>query len=243
MSLFSLSILLLAATVGSAQMTGDLRLVGGDYDYEGRVEVYYSGEWGTVCSNYFNLADATVICRQLRYSGATTFTRFPSVQMQGSGRIWLDNVDCYGTETALTDCHFNGWGSSSCSHYQDVVVTCSGLSDDRRDGTIRLVDGSSSKEGRVEVYYRGEWGTVCDDNFDDRAGRVVCRQLGYSADHVKVMERAYYGEGSGRIWLDNVHCYGSEASLSDCSSAGWGNENCGHYEDVSVQCGDVRKLS
>ena len=45
--------------------------------------------------------------------------------------------------------------------------------------TVRLVNGSSSSEGRLEVYYNSTWGTVCDDTFEDVDARVACHSLGY----------------------------------------------------------------
>ena len=48
--------------------------------------------------------------------------------------------------------------------------------------TARLVGGSRSHEGRLEVYHNGTWGTVCADGFNDAAAIVVCRSLGLRYD-------------------------------------------------------------
>ena len=47
------------------------------------------------------------------------------------------------------------------------------------NGTVRLVGGFNSYEGRVEICYNNQWGTVCDDSFTNIDAKVVCRQLGY----------------------------------------------------------------
>ncbi|XP_072318535.1 HHIP-like protein 1 [Eucyclogobius newberryi] len=108
-----------------------------------------------------------------------------------------------------------------------------------RAGSVRLVsaDGLSDR-GRVEVYIRGEWGSVCDDLFSRPAGSVVCRQLGYSGA-LAVMKRALLGaaEDNVQILLDNVECSGSEDSLLECKRSKVGMHNCSHKEDVGVICG------
>ena len=88
----------------------------------------------------------------------------------------------------------------------------------------------------MEVYYNGEWGTVCDDEWDLNDAQVVCRQLGFPPP-IAAVRFAHYGQGSGEIWLDNVDCVGNELRIENCSHNGWGNGNCDHSEDASVQCG------
>eukprot|EP00058_Branchiostoma_floridae_P007114 XP_002592602.1 hypothetical protein BRAFLDRAFT_68925 [Branchiostoma floridae] len=107
---------------------------------------------------------------------------------------------------------------------------------------ILLVGGSSPSEGRVEVYYDGQWGTVCDDEFDINDAHVICRQLGYGGA-AEVKSAADFGTGSGQIWLDNLACGGSESSIEYCRHNGWGSHNCGHGEDAGVVCSDATLYS
>ena len=106
------------------------------------------------------------------------------------------------------------------------------------DGDVRLVNANDSTNmtGRLEVYYNGQWGTVCDDFFDRNAAMVVCRQLGFDPVGALAVYRAGYGEGADPIWLDDVWCLGSEDNISSCPSDSWGIHNCLHSEDVGVIC-------
>ena len=100
---------------------------------------------------------------------------------------------------------------------------------------VRLVGGRWRGEGRVEIFFNGKVGTVCDDDWDINDASVVCRQLGFP-DAVSAPGSAHFGGGNGQIWLDNVGCSGSESSIADCTHNGWGVESCNHDEDASVIC-------
>lgn len=100
---------------------------------------------------------------------------------------------------------------------------------------VRLVGGSGQCSGRLEVFYKGQWGTVCDDEWEMSNADVVCRQLG-CGHAVSAPTSAHFGRGSGPIWLDNVECSGQESALSHCKHPGFGANNCGHGEDAGVIC-------
>uniref|UniRef100_A0A3B3QH29 Neurotrypsin n=1 Tax=Paramormyrops kingsleyae TaxID=1676925 RepID=A0A3B3QH29_9TELE len=100
---------------------------------------------------------------------------------------------------------------------------------------VRLSGGGSGYEGRVEVYHAGQWGTVCDDQWDDADAEVVCRQLGFGGT-AQAWGQAYYGEGSGKVLLDEVQCSGNELSIEQCPKRPWGEHNCEHREDAGVSC-------
>ena len=94
--------------------------------------------------------------------------------------------------------------------------------------------------GRVEILHDGNWGTICDDQWDIDDARVACVQLGYY-DAFQALQGGDVPDGSGQIWLDNVACTGDEQNLASCSHNGWGTHNCGHDEDAGVNCVSIGK--
>jgi len=70
---------------------------------------------------------------------------------------------------------------------------------------------------------------------------VICRQLGYP-DVVAAPLSAHYGEGTRQIWLDNVECFGTESDIFACQHNGFGNHNCEHDNDASVECSGLLTL-
>lgn len=102
---------------------GDLRLFGSESVSEGRVEVYHDGKWGTACDDGWDMAEAQVVCRQLRFPGAKSVVVGKDYG-EASGPIWLDDIDCKGTESHLFTCGFKGWGMTDCTHKEDVGIIC-----------------------------------------------------------------------------------------------------------------------
>ena len=87
----------------------------------------------------------------------------------------------------------------------------------------------------MEVYHNGEWGTVCDDGWDLNDAQVVCNELDIGSA-IAMRSNAFYGEGGGAIWLNNVNCIGTEGTIRNCSHNGWGIRNCSHSQDAGVKC-------
>jgi hypothetical protein len=101
---------------------------------------------------------------------------------------------------------------------------------------VRLQGPSSaSGSGRVEVFYNGQWGTICDGNWDKNDATVVCHQLGYQCA-VRAIQGSNVPNGTGQIWMNEVRCTGRKQNLISCSHSGWGSNNCTHNEDGGVEC-------
>ncbi|XP_041347093.1 macrophage scavenger receptor types I and II-like, partial [Gigantopelta aegis] len=105
---------------------------------------------------------------------------------------------------------------------------------------VRLVNGSSQYEGRVEVFYDNQWGTLCDDNFSYRGATVICRMLGLPTETATPHIGGHFPSGTGPIWMTDALCRGSEANIANCRYRGFDKNNvmniCMHSEDAGVTC-------
>eukprot|EP00076_Gallus_gallus_P031273 XP_015156778.1 lysyl oxidase homolog 3 isoform X6 [Gallus gallus] len=175
---------------------------------EGRIEVFYNEEWGTICDDDFTLSNAQVLCRQLGFVGATGWAHSAKYG-KGVGRIWLDNVNCAGNEKSIRDCKHRGWGNSDCSHEEDAGVICKderipGFKDSNVIETeqshveeVRLravVSGAQRRlpvtEGIVEVRYKDGWAQICDEGWDSKNSHVICGMMGFPTE--KKVNRNFY---------------------------------------------------
>ncbi|XP_041091371.1 deleted in malignant brain tumors 1 protein-like [Polyodon spathula] len=117
---------LLPASTTEEPGADDLRLVNGDSPCSGTVEVRHEGQWGTVCSDYWSIQDAAVVCKQLGCETALSAPHWAHFGA-GSGPVWLSWLNCSGSEPTLWDCESDGWGVvHGCDHSADAGVICSG---------------------------------------------------------------------------------------------------------------------
>ena len=104
-----------------------VRLVGGNSENEGRIEIYYNNTWGTVCDDnrYWSITDSNTVCRQLGYTGAAGYYR-STFFIDTNVPVWMDRVSCGIYDLCLGKCYFGGFGNSNCRHSQDVFLNCTG---------------------------------------------------------------------------------------------------------------------
>jgi len=176
--------------------------------------------------------------------------------------IFLSNLDCDGNETRLFDCP-RLFDITLCTHLQDIGLQCMASPTTPTtpaacmQGAVRLVGGSEPSEGTVELCVDGEWGTVCDDQWNQVEANIVCDQLGYGRegtycilwchDHMALrilyalfidaigVRGAFFGEGNGPIHYEQILCTGSESALTDCPTLR-SFFPCFHREDSGVIC-------
>ena len=112
----------------------------------------------------------------------------------------MDNLDCYYNDyLTVLQCSYSTHIDSGCDNSYDATVYCCEFADyydnmllliitdttriwdsNPYSGMIRLQGGTYTNLGRVEVYFNGQWGTICDDGFNSTDALVLCKQLGYN---------------------------------------------------------------
>ncbi|XP_030833778.1 deleted in malignant brain tumors 1 protein [Strongylocentrotus purpuratus] len=209
--------------------TGAVRLAGGNNAAEGRVEIQYDGVWRTICNDGWDINDANVVCRMQGFQEASG-TLGESYFGQGTGPILLPYsvlFFCTGTELTIFECAYAKFGDSCNGEGAGVVCVAPAGT-----GAVRLVGGNNAAEGRVEIQFNGDWGTICDDDWDINDANVVCRMLGFQ----EASGEAYFGEGTDPIQLSRLACTGDEETIFECGHAGFGVHSCDHSKDAGVVC-------
>ncbi|XP_032060933.1 antigen WC1.1-like [Aythya fuligula] len=239
-----------AGVICSEFMT--LRLENSD-GCSGRLQVFYNGTWGSVCSNSITTETVSLVCKELGCGNEGELVT-DSSSAELSGTAWLDRVECGKRNSSFWQCPSHPWNPQSCDDLREEAnITCNGKSEPSRHQVlpqvaacpnstsctdrekIRTVGGKEGCSGRVEIWHRGTWGTLCDNAWDMRDAEVACRQLG-CGPAVYALGQAAAGEGTGPMWL--MECRGTELSLQDCWAQPGDSGACQHKADAAVHCSD-----
>ena len=103
----------------------------------------------------------------------------------------MSNIVCRGNESELSQCDGSSTPLSCPPQENDAGVICHASSTEKgncSDGAIRLENGTTVLEGRVEICINNAWGSVCDSTFSEDEANVICNQIGYpyNGEHISL---------------------------------------------------------
>ena len=98
---------------------------------------------------------------------------------------------------------------------------------------VRLVDGSSYNEGRLEVCYNGRCGALCFDGWNDNYAGLMCAQLGFG----QLGKSADFSPGTGAILMEIAMCSPNITFPDSCIHYGIGiTVKCNHHKEIGIKC-------
>ncbi|PVD36007.1 hypothetical protein C0Q70_02977 [Pomacea canaliculata] len=217
----------------SSSEVPNMRLVGGKSAYEGRVEVFLNGVWGTVTDSkdYYSGVAANVICRGLHgneYSGSVVSKEESAMRFDilKNRAIAMQEIACNGNEKNLHECYYQtGLESSNRmpnNHIDDLAVVCN-------------KDGERTNEGRVEVFKNGSWVSLCRPLVNGRVAEAICEQLGFSSVGAQMYYGGSYGPAPGEIYRGTIDCNYYHSNYSYCT---FGPETsyCDPQQALGISC-------
>jgi lysyl oxidase-like protein 2/3/4 len=150
--------------------------------------------------------------------------------------FWMDNVRCNGNEKELISCQFNGWAQHDCDFSESAGVICNDttnlvpvtkklppLKKIKINMNVRIQGGRTENEGRVEVKFGNNWGSICPNGFSLAEANVICKQLklGYAYE---ALQTDFFE--TTPIIISGTKCIGNETDIS----------NCYHYVPENIFC-------
>ncbi|XP_030831394.1 neurotrypsin isoform X2 [Strongylocentrotus purpuratus] len=237
--------------VGDIQRDGDLRLTNGATSSEGRVEMYYDTKWLAISKQALNSKLSMIVCRQLGLAGMRSEAVINAFGREGKPRmVIVSNAQCDGHEDRLIDCKGFNWNQQRLEEAQidnDIGVICK-----PGDGDLRLVNGKTPSEGRLQIHHENMWNTLRSGNVTNLP-TVVCRQLRlpFTEAHT-VADVSAFGTGTGSVLIADITCKPGDIHLKDCTinKTNVSTEANIHDRDVGVECkgeyiasGDVRLVN
>jgi len=217
----------------------------------GRVEMRpgAAAPWGTVCVDTFSFDNAVaVICHRAGYTSTVDRTLRSDVKAggpAGSGPIWLDDVECAGDETWVSQCRHAPLGTHNCVHAQDVSIECQVSVPDTSSYRYTLentIDNGTHVTGKLMVLPSSaplaEWGAVCSDNFDAKGAVAGCISAGFTngvpndpSDQANFNTRVVFFAAGFGTWYNASHYI--MAQNVNCNNAKWGPNSSPDDHDLS----------
>ncbi|KAK3606288.1 hypothetical protein CHS0354_037964 [Potamilus streckersoni] len=208
----------------------------------GYVYIQQYGTNATICRHGWDNDDASVICKENGYKGGVVLgtPKLSSVYKQDP--VWASDFRCTRALARLSDCEYSKDVSSDClmdstsagvlcyTHYEIIQY--------------RLAEGRFQDAGRVEIYFDGRWGTICDNLWSRYDARVFCRTMGY-ADGTSHGSSFRLATGTIPVYMSGLECDGTEGDLLQCPNHGWMNipTTCqDHAHDAGAVCYKYVKL-
>lgn len=234
-----------------AQYNGDIRLVGGAHHYEGRLEIFLDGHWGTFCgsdSSQFSMGAAEAVCKQLGFLDQNGFGSVNQIGFSAADSempIHIGSANCDYSfsvgELHILRCDISKEVSSDCLQSTAIGVKCLNVSlwipSQSYEGAVRTSNdtGSFTSSGVLEVYLNKQWGNVCGSEFDEITADSACRQMGYT-NAVKFEITSKVSQDI--VWLDGVSCHSSTSC--DCLSRCFDTPNspvvCDNGNYIYIHC-------
>ncbi|MFK0570077.1 hypothetical protein [Endozoicomonas sp.] len=194
----------------------------------GRPGVWDNNKLSIFCDHFDN-NDAAVICAQLGYprEGARFLQQYKG-SCQAFNRAL--NLFCNGQEGNIGECSYL-IQVQKC--YRDIIVTCPLLRVSSQESCGFYEPGPDAVIGRAEVWLpaQKQYGTICNEGFDDIDASQFCQELSFGAGLVETRPCP----GTGPLALGNVECRGNETTFRDCLYDK-PSDHCTHEQDVVVRC-------
>lgn len=105
-------------------------------------------------------------------------------------------------------------------------------------GDVRLVDGGSDNQGRIEIYFNSTWWSICASHFNHEAFGTVCRMLNLPEPTERYHD-SEFDSGNEPILPMDFSCDGHESALLNCRHEDYYDHHCHEGNTVGVVCGDI----
>ncbi|XP_072030422.1 uncharacterized protein [Amphiura filiformis] len=228
-----------AATIEYANDTYYWRLVDGNTEYEGRLEVRRNDtDWGVIDSNSLTSEDVKVACAMFGYSYGLSFDKSGITFGNGDYPVKLFAIDCDGTEESLLHCQNNGFGNAPSSRF---VANSLGLHCLPGGTTLQIrfdPENDDIEHGGALQIYDGvqHWGEICSVVWDKEDADTACRQLGYPS---ALLVTAYPHDDNSEYLLTHPSCpryTGIVDNLADCRYYGFEACRCVSKKKAGTVC-------